>query len=140
MPSSFPSERPGIAAALDVAAVAVFVLVGRRSHDEGLTVSGVVSTAAPFLIGLATGWFAARAWRAPAAIATGAVVWVVTVAVGLVLRRTAFDDGTAFAFVVVTALTLTVLLIGWRSVTQRWPRRRPHEHHLTRQRSPSPWR
>ena len=117
--------RAVVAGSLDVAAVAVFVLVGRRGHDEGLTVSGVASTAAPFVIGLAAGWATTRAWRAPASMPVGAVIWLVTAVLGLVLRRTVFDDGTALTFVVVTALTLAVLLLGWRTLARRWLRSWP---------------
>ncbi len=42
------------------------------------------------------------------------VIWAVTVIAGLLLRRFAFDDGTAPAFVIVTAVVLGVLLVGWR--------------------------
>ncbi len=107
-----------IALAFDVASVAAFVVIGRRSHDDGLTVAGVARTAAPFLLALAIGWVLARGWRAPVAIRTGVVVWVTTVVAGLALRRVAFSDGTAVAFVIVTAVTLGLLLFGWRAVAR----------------------
>ena len=43
---------------IDVACVLVFCAVGRRSHDEGLNVAGIASTAWPFLSGTAVGWLA----------------------------------------------------------------------------------
>jgi hypothetical protein len=109
-----------VAAACDVVAVLLFVTLGRRSHDEGgNVVTGVLSVAAPFLIALAVGWAAARAWRAPVAWRTGLVVWPVTVALGMVLRRFAFDRGTATSFIVVASVATGLLLLGWRLVARR---------------------
>jgi hypothetical protein len=82
-------------------------------------VTGVVKVAAPFVIALAVGWLAIRAWRAPRAMRTGVVVWLVTVAVGMALRRTVFDRGIAPAFVMVTTVVLGVFLVGWRAAVGR---------------------
>ena len=40
---------------VDVACVLVFCAVGRRSHDEGLNVAGIATTAWPFLSGTGVG-------------------------------------------------------------------------------------
>ncbi len=116
-----PTRRlVGIAAVCDVVAVLVFVALGRRSHEEGgNVVTGALSVAAPFLIALAVGWAAARAWRAPMAWRTALVVWPLTVAVGMVLRRFVFDRSTATSFIVVATLATGVLLLGWRLVARR---------------------
>jgi hypothetical protein len=116
-----PTRRlVAVSAACDVVAVLLFVTLGRRSHDEGgNVVTGVLSVAAPFLIALAVGWAAARAWRAPVAWRTGLVVWPVTVALGMVLRRFAFDRGTATSFIVVASVATGLLLLGWRLVARR---------------------
>ena len=37
----------------------------------------------------------------------------------MVLRRTLFDRGTAFSFIVVASVFTGVLLIGWRLVASR---------------------
>ena len=42
--------------------------------------------------------------------------WAITSAGGLLLRRTLWDRGTATAFVVVTAVVLGMLLVGWRAL------------------------
>jgi Protein of unknown function (DUF3054) len=113
-----------VAAVLDVAAVILFVVLGRRSHHEdGSWLAGTVRVAGPFLIALAVGWLPARAWRAPYALATGVVVWLVTVALGMVLRHTLFHRGTAFTFIIVATITLGVLLLGWRAIAVRLARR-----------------
>lgn len=55
--------------AADVVAVLVFCAVGRRSHAEGLSVTGLAATAWPFLTGTGIGWVLARGWRRPTALA-----------------------------------------------------------------------
>lgn len=116
-----PTSRPphgrtvALAAGLDALAVVVFVAVGRRSHDEANAVVDVLETALPFLIGLALGWAAVRAWRRPVALTTALVVWPVTVLAGMLVRRWAFDDGTAASFVVVATLFLGGCFVGWRA-------------------------
>ncbi len=109
---------------MDVIAVLVFCAVGRRSHAEGLSVSGVATTAWPFLSGTAVGWLASRGWRRPTAVApTGVVVWLCTVAVGMLLRK-ATSAGVAASFVVVAASVTAVLLLGWRAAVGVILRRR----------------
>jgi hypothetical protein len=114
-----PRPRSVILAALgDVTAIILFVVLGRRSHDEAESVWGILGVAAPFLIGLAAGWGVARAWRTPLALRTGVVVWILTVALGMVLRHWAWDRGTAASFVVVATLVLGTFLVGWRAVAR----------------------
>lgn len=108
------------AAALDVASIVVFVAIGRRSHDEsGNAVVGALKVAAPFLIALVVAWLALRAWRRPGDLTTGVQIWLVTVALGMVLRHFAFDRGTALSFIIVATIVLGVFLLGWRLVLAR---------------------
>jgi Protein of unknown function (DUF3054) len=108
----------------DVIGVLVFCAVGRRSHDEGLSVTGVATTAWPFLTGAVVGWLASRGWRRPTALVpTGVIVWLCTVAVGMLLRK-ASSAGVAASFVVVAASVTAVLLLGWRAVVGLSLRRR----------------
>jgi len=110
--------------ALDVVGVLVFCAVGRRSHEEGLSVTGVATTAWPFLTGTVVGWLASRGWRQPTAVVpTGVVVWLFTVAIGMLLRK-ATSAGVAASFVVVAASVIAVLLLGWRAVVGLTLRRR----------------
>jgi MFS-type transporter involved in bile tolerance (Atg22 family) len=100
---------------VDVLCVLVFCAAGRRSHDEGLNITGVVTTAWPFLTGTAIGWLAARAWQRPTAVVpTGVVIWLCTVVIGMVLRK-ASSAGVAASFVVIAASVTAVLLLGWRA-------------------------
>ena len=105
------SRRAVITTAIvDVVAVVVFVAIGRRNHDEGAALSGVLGTAAPFLIALGISWIGLRTWREPFNRASFIATWVITVFVGLLLRRVVFDRGIATAFIIVATITLGVLL------------------------------
>lgn len=129
-PAGVEPSRPSpatvvLAAVLDGASVIVFVAVGRRSHDEsGSAIAGIAKVAAPFLIALAVGWLLSRAWRAPTTLGTVCVIWVITVALGMVLRHTVFDRGTAASFIIVASIATFVLLFGWRLVANVVRRRR----------------
>lgn len=113
------------AAAADIVSILVFVALGRSSHDEGgNAVTEAAKVAAPFLIALAIGWFAARAWNAPTAPTTGMVIWVVTIAGGMVLRHFVFDRGTALPFIIVASAFTLLFLVGWRFAYEWWSGRR----------------
>ena len=118
------SRRAARAALADIAAIVVFVAIGRRNHDEGTAVDGIASVAAPFLIALAVGWIVARAWKHPKQIDTALIIWPITVAVGMALRNLVFDRGTALPFVIVATLVIGLLLVGWRLVAARFSRGR----------------
>ena len=108
---------------IDIACVLMFCAVGRRSHDEGLNVAGIATTAWPFLSGTVLGWLASQAWRRPKAVVpTGVVVWLCTVAVGMLLRK-ATSVGVAASFVVVASSVTALLLLGWRAALTRLTRR-----------------
>jgi Protein of unknown function (DUF3054) len=103
------------AAVFDIAAVLVFVAVGRRSHDEGgNAVVEAAKVAAPFLIALAIAWLIGKAWRKPESLKIGVIVWAATLIDGMLLRRFVFDRGTAASFIIVATIALGMLLLGWR--------------------------
>jgi len=107
--------RPALTAlAADVVCVVVFCMIGRRSHAEGITLSGVAETAWPFLAGAGVGWLLSRGWRRPVAVApTGVAVWLCTVVIGMLLRK-ASSQGVVVSFIVVASLVTALLLLGWR--------------------------
>ena len=110
--------------AVDVVGVLVFCAVGRRSHDEGLNVTGIAVTAWPFLTGTVVGWLVSRGWRRPTAVApTGVVVWLCTVVIGMLLRKVT-SAGVAASFVVVATTVTALLLLGWRVAAGLTLRRR----------------
>jgi hypothetical protein len=106
---------------LDLLAVLAFAALGRRSHGEDL--AGTLLVAAPFAIGAAAGWAAGRAWRQPHAVRTGVIVWLGAAGAGLALRGAVFGRGLAPSFVLVAAVTLAALVIGWRGVALALRRR-----------------
>jgi hypothetical protein len=115
--------RAALGVLADVCCVLIFVVIGRANHHAGDALAGVVSTAWPFLAGLAAGELATRAWRQPfALVPTGVGVWLATVAVGQALRVLA-GQGTALAFIVVSLLFLGLFLLGWRLIAQLAARR-----------------
>lgn len=112
------SRQVRLAVAIDAVSIVAFVVIGRKNHDEGSALSGAAKVAAPFLISLACGWAVARAWKSPMAIGTGITVWLVTVIGGLVLRKFAFNGGTALPFIIVASLFTLATLVGWRVVAE----------------------
>ncbi|WP_340540703.1 DUF3054 domain-containing protein [Nocardioides sp. GXZ039] len=108
---------------VDAVLVIVFATIGRFSHEEGVTLGGVLETAWPFLVGLALAW-TLLVWREarPRSLGSGAVVWLGTLVVGMVLRHLT-DAGTATPFVIVATLTLALFLLGWRLVSITTTRR-----------------
>ncbi|WP_406830894.1 DUF3054 domain-containing protein [Pedococcus sp. KACC 23699] len=103
---------------LDAAAVLLFATIGRASHEEGVTLGGVLLVAWPFLAALALGWALARARGAwPTGLPGSVVVWLTTVVVGLCLR-VATGGGFAWSFAVVTLVVLGLFVVGWRCVRE----------------------
>jgi hypothetical protein len=101
---------------LDLAAVLLFVGIGRSVHTGGVTLAGMASTAWPFVTGLALGWLALSVrHRSPTTLVAGAIVTIFTVAVGMTLRWVA-NQGIAVAFVFVALGFLGATMLGWRIV------------------------
>ena len=119
-------SRVWLAIALDTCCVLAFVIIGRASHAHGETLGGVASTAWPFLAGLAIGWLGAG-WAGASRAAgprqrarQGIIVWLATVAVGMILRVIA-GQGTAIAFIAVALAFLGLFLLGWRMLVRYIP-------------------
>jgi peptidoglycan/LPS O-acetylase OafA/YrhL len=102
-----------LAAGADVLAVLMFAAVGRSSHAEEVDAFGVLTIAAPFLVGLLVGWLAVRAWRAPLRLPVGVAVWASAVVVGLGIRA-AFTHRLPLTFALIAATSLALVLLGWR--------------------------
>ena len=101
----------------DLFVIIVFVAIGRRVHDHGVRVGGLISTAWPFVVGLAVGWMAVIARRRDgASLAAGLIVCVMTTVIGMIVRVVA-GQGTAVAFIAVTLVFLGASMLGWRVVT-----------------------
>lgn len=100
----------------DIAFVMLFVFIGTRNHDTDKDAAGLAATIAPFLMGVVVGWMSPHSQKNPTAVSTGIVVWISTIALGMLLRHFVWDRGTAGAFVVVASVFNAFTLIGWRVV------------------------
>ncbi|MBP2370065.1 DUF3054 domain-containing protein [Pseudonocardia parietis] len=110
-----PSRIPALALAADLVAVVVFAAVGRTSHAESGSLSGLLGTALPFLVGIAVAWATPWVRAQPVSVRAGAVVLVLTAGVGLALRW-GFLGRLPLSFAIVTVVALAVLLLGWRGI------------------------
>jgi uncharacterized membrane protein len=105
-----------LAAAADAVLILVFAAIGRDAHQRGEIITGVLATAWPFLAGAAVSWLALRVWRAPLALwPAGVVVWLGTVAVGMLLRAVT-GQSVVLPFIIVALISLAVFLLGYRLV------------------------
>jgi hypothetical protein len=101
----------------------VFVLVGRRSHQEDAGLAGFFRVWWPFVAALVVAWVVTGLWRAPLAWPRAVLAWLVTVGLGMVLRIVAEDREFKVAFTIVTLLFVGAGMLGWRAVI-RWRRSR----------------
>jgi hypothetical protein len=106
-----------LAAGADLLAVLLFAALGRSTHAEVVDTSGVLTTAAPFLLGLLLGWLVVRGWHAPLRLPIGVAVWAGTVIVGLGVRA-AFTHRLPLTFVLISSAVLALFLLGWRVVAR----------------------
>ncbi len=110
---------------LDAVLVLVFAVIGRASHGEDP--AGFLLTAWPFLVALVIGHAVAallrRRPRRPWSPTWGVVVWIVTVAGGLLLRVLSGDTAQP-PFIIVATIVLGVFLLGWRALAGVLRRRR----------------
>lgn len=113
------------AVVVDVVLVLIFAAIGRASHDENP--AGFLLTAWPFLIALLMGHALAALLpgrpRRPWSLLWGAVVWIVTVAGGMLIRVLSGDTAEV-PFIIVATLVLGVFLVGWRAIAALVRRRR----------------
>lgn len=103
------------AAVSDAVLILVFAAIGRDAHQRGDIITGVFLTAWPFLAGAALAWFAVRAWRRPLSMASGVVIWLGTVAGGMILRALT-GQTVVLPFVLVALVSLGLFLVGYRAL------------------------
>lgn len=104
---------------IDAVLVVVFATFGRGAHSEGLGAAQVWGTAWPFLVALVVGWLLVLLLRrAPLAVPTGVLLWVVTLAGGMVIRGLTTGRVPHWSFLLVAGVTTAVFLIGWRLVVR----------------------
>jgi len=110
--------RPWIAASADVAVLVAFVLIGRRTHHEDAGLDGFLRVWWPFAAGLAIAWVVTRLHSRPLEFGRATAAWLVTVAVGLVLRIVVEGRELKIAFAVVTLVFVGIGMLGWRGVVR----------------------
>ena len=117
--------RTATGLALDSALIALFAAIGRRNHAESGALADVLTTAWPFLAGMAAGWLISVLIfrRVPLRVREGVPVWLSAVALGMLLRG-ATGEGTAFSFIIVATLFLGAAILGWRWASTLTARRR----------------
>ena len=116
--------RIALGLAYDTALICIFAAIGRRSHAETGALLSVLTTAWPFLAGMAAGWLICLLTlrRAPLTVRDGIPVWLCAVSIGMALRGLT-HTGTAFSFIVVASIVLSAMLLGWRAVAMLMSRR-----------------
>ncbi|MCS3491847.1 hypothetical protein M2368_000819 [Arthrobacter sp. JUb119] len=103
--------------AVDIVLIVLFALLGRREHEHGLSIGGILMTALPFLVAYVVVTLLSKPWTTINKLfPVGVLVWVVTVAAGLALR-VAMDSTAALPFIIVATLVLGAFLMGRRLVT-----------------------
>jgi hypothetical protein len=101
--------------AIDALAILLFAALGRRNHDEGSTIAGILVVAWPFLAGWTLAWFATRLRQHPRAPAAAARALALALPIALLLR-VATGRGIAPAFIVVAIVFLGLVLVGRRAL------------------------
>lgn len=107
---------------LDLTVVLSFVVIGRDAHGFAGDWGATLEVALPFLLALSVGIGIAMVLMEPTSWLGGLVIAVVTVVLGLALRKYVFDDGTATTFVLLTAGWMVAWMVGWRLVALFGPR------------------
>ena len=104
-----------LAIGVDAVCLALFVALGRASHDISSGIAWYLTVLWPFLVG----WFAVATmlgvYRTPLdRWAMLACTWIVGCAIALVLRSAVTHRGTPIVFVIVTYIFIGLTTFGWR--------------------------
>ena len=115
------TRRGLILLAGDLVCFFIFAVLGLRSHEDGITLSGILCAATPFQFGwLLAGLVPAFHERSSAHRRTGVLRrWAPAWVIGLALRTLLFDRTFEVSFAVVSFLANAALLLLWRSVLAR---------------------
>jgi len=103
----------------DLVCVLALAVGGKSSHEASASDWVVLAIVWPFALaaGLAHAWLTARKRQTRRVWPEGAVVLIVTYAVGMFLRAIS-GRGLAPGFLVVAAIFLALTMLGWRGVMQ----------------------
>lgn len=101
---------------IDTIVVISFAAIGADFHGFTYQLAGILRVAAPFLIALAGGVFAIRAWIKPLSIVNGVLLGVITLTAGMLMRGYLWHEGTARMFIIVSGAWLVGIMVGWRLI------------------------
>ena len=99
----------------DAACLALFVALGRASHDISSGAGWYFTVLWPFLVGWFVVALALQLYRGPLdRWVILACTWVAGSVIGLVLRAAVTHRGTPIAFIIVAFLFIALTTFGWR--------------------------
>jgi len=115
----------------DTVALLAFATLGRAEHNTGLALSGIVTTALPFIVA----WYGVGLWLGAfreASVSSGAgralravmLPWLLAWPLGLQLRALWLDRPIPTSFAIVVLITAFIMLAGWRTMYALFRRRR----------------
>lgn len=113
MKNSTPTST---AIALDAVAIALFALFARIAHqteEMPLNFVGWLSTLWPFLLGVGLAWAVALFVIKQA---KGWVIWLITVATGLIIWAIRNQQIPHWSFIIVASVMSALLMLGWRGI------------------------
>ncbi|MGA8360351.1 MAG: DUF3054 domain-containing protein [Candidatus Dormiibacterota bacterium] len=114
-----PWTARALAAGVDAVCLALFVALGRASHDISSGIAWYVTVLWPFLVGWFVVALALRLYTSPLdrrLMLAG--TWVAGIALALGLRAAVTQRSTPISFIIVTYIFIGVTTFGWRLVVQ----------------------
>ena len=110
-----PWTARALAAGVDLVCLALFVVLGRASHDISSGIAWYLTVLWPFLVGWFVVALALRLYRSPLdRWVVLACTWVAGCAIALGLRATVTDRSTPIAFIIVAYIFIGATTFGWR--------------------------
>jgi DUF3054 family protein len=112
-------RRTLLPAAIDALCLAVFVVLGRESHDINSGIAWYLTVLWPFLLGWFVAALAVRLYATwPERWTLLAATWVGGIAIALVLRAVVTQRTTPVAFIIVAYAFIGLATFGWRLVVR----------------------
>jgi FtsH-binding integral membrane protein len=128
-----PWTARAFAVGVDALCLAIFVALGRASHDIASGIDWYLTVLWPFLVG----WFVValvlQLYKAPVdRWVILSCTWVLGSTIGLILRAAVTHRSTPLAFVIVTLLFIGLTTFGWRLFVHGLAWVRSHERNSPR--------
>jgi hypothetical protein len=110
-----PWTTRALAAGVDAGCLAIFVALGRASHDISSGIAWYLTVLWPFLVGWFVVALASRLYKSPLdrwLMLT--CTWVAGTAIALGLRAAVTQRTTPIAFIIVAYIFIGLITFGWR--------------------------